>query len=291
MQRKRPRLLTARKAAAVAARRRTSVVRGLPLNPPVATGAKYAAKLERLVAEMAAITKAEVAAFFGRPAVAKHFGQDESTAHAAGRLVSALERRFAQLFDSRAQGLADWLVGSVDKASSSSLHASLRELSGGLSMKTTVLTGPLKDTMIAATAQNASLIKSIPAQYLHDVAQAVLRSVTTGNGLADLQPKLEARAEITKRRARMIAEDQTRKTYSAINSKRMQKLGLDEFEWLHSGGSKHPRELHQSYNGKVFKFSDPPVVNERTGETGLPGDEPNCHCKAIPVIRTQEEAA
>lgn len=284
------RLLTARKAAAIRARR-PAMVRGLPLNPPAATGAKYAAKLERLVEEMATITKAEVAVFFGRPAVAKHFGQDESTAHAAGRLVSALERRFAQLFDSRAQGLADWLVGSVDKASSSALHASLRELSGGLSMKTTVLTGPLKETLTAATAQNASLIKSIPAQYLHDVAQAVLRSVTTGNGLADLQPKLEERAEITKRRARMIAEDQTRKTYTAINRQRMSKLGLGKFEWLHSGGGKHPRELHMGYNGQVFDMDKPPVIDERTGETGFPGDAPNCRCKMIPVVSPDEVPA
>lgn len=290
MQRKRPRLLTARKAAAIAARRRISVVRGLPLNPPVATGAKYAAKLERLVAEMAAITKAEVAAFFDRPAVAKHFGQDESTAHAAGRLVSALERRFAQLFDSRAQGLADWLVGSVDRASSSSLHASLRELSGGLSMKTTVLNGPMKETMLAATKTNVGLIKSIPEKHLHDIAQAVYRSVTSGNGLADLQPKLEERAEITKRRARMIAEDQTRKTYSAINRQRMQKLGLAHFEWIHSGGGKHPRELHQIYNGRIFAFDNPPVIDERTGDTGFPGDAPNCRCKMVPILSDEVPA-
>lgn len=280
------RLLTARKAAAVRARRK-DVVRGLPLNPPAATGDKYATKLERLVDEMTAITRREIAAFIARPSVAKHFGLDESTAHAAGRLVSALERRFAQLFDSRAQGLADWLVTSVDRASSSSLHASLRELSGGLSMKTTVLTGPLKETLTAAAKQNVSLIKSIPEKYLHDIAQAVLRSVTTGNGLSDLLPKLAERGEITKRRARLIAEDQTRKTYSAINKQRMTKLGLDEFEWLHSGGGKHPRELHQSYNGRVFKFSDPPVIDEGNGERGLPGDAPNCRCKAIPVYRPQ----
>lgn len=284
-----PRLLTARKAAAIAARR-PALVRGLPLNPPVATGLKYAAKLERLVDEMTAITRREIAAFIARPAVEKHFGMDESTAHAAGRLVSALERRFAQLFDSRSQGLAEWLVSSVDRASSSSLHASLREMSGGLSMKTTVLTGPMRDSMLAATKTNVSLIKSIPQKYLREIAQTVYRSVTTGNGLADLLPKLEDRGEITKRHARMIAEDQTRKTYSAINSQRMQKLGLGKFEWVHSGGGAHPRELHQSYNGRVFDIANPPVIDERSGETGLPGDAPNCRCKMIPVVSPDEVA-
>jgi SPP1 gp7 family putative phage head morphogenesis protein len=284
--RKPRRLLTKAKAARVAGRK--AIVRGKPLNPPAATAAKYSASLHRLVDAMTEIARKDIEAFFARPATQAHFAQDESVSYAASRLVSALEKKFAALFDRRAEGLSEWLVNSVNKASTSSLHASLQEMSGGLSMKTSVLNGQMRESLSAATAQNVGLIKSIPEQYLHNVEQAVLRSVTTGNGLADLQPMLEAQAGITKRRAKMIAEDQTHKIYSAINRQRMDALGLTQFEWLHSGGGKHPRELHVSYSGKVFKFSEPPVIDERTGETGLPGDAPNCRCKMIPVLSSSE---
>ena len=282
------RLLTKAKAARVTGRK--AIVRGKPLNPPTVTAVKYEAALNRLIDEMEAITKRELKSFARRPAAVAHFAQDESVSYAATRLLSALQKRFDQLFARRSETLAEWLVRSVDQSSTTTLHASLKEMSGGLSMKTSVLNGQMRESMAAAAQQNASLIKSIPEQYLHAVGQTVLRSVTTGNGLAELQPAIEKYAGMSRNRARVIAEDQTRKTYSAINRQRMAALGLTEFEWLHSGGGKHPRELHVSYSGKVFKFSDPPVIDERTGETGLPGDASNCRCKMIPVIASSEAA-
>lgn len=280
-------LLTRAKAARIATRK-PAIVRGQPLNPPAATGAKYAARLESLVDQMAAIARAELASWAKSEAAGKHFGQDESVAHSAQRLSKTLERRFDQLFGDKPDNLARWLVKSTDKASSSSLHASLKDLSGGLSLSTTMLTGAMRESMTAAIATNVDLIKSLSSDFLADLKGAVYRSVTSGNGLADLQPLLEGRAEITKRRARMIAQDQTRKVYGRMNDTRMKALGLTKFEWVHSGGGKHPRKLHQSYNGRVFDLDNPPVIDESTGERGIPGQAINCRCKMIPVLAAEE---
>lgn len=73
------------------------------------------------------------------------------------------------------------------------------------------VTDPLKNTLTASLAENVDLIKSIPQQYLSGVQQAVMRSITTGNGLQDLQPYLEKQGGVTERRATLIANDQTRK--------------------------------------------------------------------------------
>ena len=68
------------------------------------------------------------------------------------------------------------------------------------------------------------LIKSIPEQYFKDVTGSVMRSITTGNGLADLVPEIKKYDGQTERRAKLLALDQTRKAYNSINKQRMQSL-------------------------------------------------------------------
>ena len=82
----------------------------------------------------------------------------------------------------------------------------------------------------------------------------------------------------------MIARDQTRKVYNSVNRARMQEMGMRKFEWVHSGGANEPRPLHVSYNGQVFDFDDPPIIDERTKERGFPGQAVNCGCVMRPVF-------
>ena len=65
-----------------------------------------------------------------------------------------------------------------------------------------------------------------------------------GRELADLLPYLEKQEGITQRRAEIIALDQTHKAYNGFNRQRMIGAGVRSFQWLHSGGVLHPRELH-----------------------------------------------
>ena len=160
---------------------------------------------------------------------------------------------------------------------------------GGLSIKTDFITPELNDIIKASAAESTQLIKSIPQQYMLETQGAVMRSITTGNGLQDLVPFFEKRKGITTRRAKNIALDQTRKVYNSINQGRMEALGIDTYEWVHSGGGKEPRPEHKAkypagLNGGVFSLSDPPVIDPKTGQRGKPGDLINCRCTMRPVM-------
>lgn len=278
-----PRPLLTRAKAARVQQRRQQIVKGKALNYNAALADRYAARLERLVDEMVRITRREVATMFRTEAAAKFFAADEGVTSKAKVLARTLEARFEQLFGN-ADTVAARMVNDADKLSKSNLYASLKELSGGLSLKTDVMTGPMRQVMEASVANNVGLIKSIPQKYLEGVNNAVMRSITSGNGLQDLVPYLEQQEGVTKRRARTIALDQTRKAYNGLNKGRMQAVGLKKFQWLHSGGGVHPREDHVEMSGNVYSFDDPPVIDKRTGERGLPGQAPNCRCRMIPVI-------
>lgn len=215
--------------------------------------------------------------------------QDASVTSTARRALAKLKTRFQVLFASRSGPLIDSLFGQVDKASASSLATSLRTLSGGITLKTPAMPAALAELMRASTASNVALIKSIPAEFHARIESTVLRSVQPGgNGLQDVFEDLSKQEGITRRRARFIAEDQTRKVTTAMNSARMQSSGIKQFEWLHSGGGAEPRKLHLELSGQVFSFDDLPVIDERTGERGLPGQLPNCRCTMRPVLNFGE---
>jgi SPP1 gp7 family putative phage head morphogenesis protein len=198
--------------------------------------------------------------------------------------MTELAKRFSNLFGSKAKKLAEGMIDQASVSSAWSLKSSLKDMTGGLTLKTDLLTGELKDVLKASIAENVSLIKSIPEQYHKQVEGAVMRSITSAQGGEHLIPFLRKYRGITERRARMISEDQWRKTYSSINRVRLQKLGLQKFEWLHTSGSQHPRPLHVRMNGRIYSMSQPPVIDSKTGERGFPGQLPNCRCRMVPVI-------
>lgn len=264
---------------------------GAPLNPPDVVEAKFLAALNKMVDQMNAITDRELRKLYKTPeGRAITTGMDASFSSMAAKLVRELTKRFTALFVDKAGGLANAWANGISRQAAVGLGQSLKEVSGGVTLKTDVVSGVVADVVRASIKQNVALIKSIPAKYFLEIEGEVMRSIQSGRGMADLQPFLEARYGISKRRAALIARDQTSKATTAINRARMQGLGVKKFKWLHSAGGKEPRPLHlNTLNGKIFSFDDPPVIDERTGEKGLPGQLINCRCRMVPVIEFKSE--
>lgn len=281
--------LTAKREAWAATRKDAPVFRGDPLQHNAGAQVKYVTALQSLTAQMTAQVKREVVRLFKTDAAGAHFGQDASIASQARILTAALSDRFNALFAKKAKPLAESMVAGANKASTSAMHSSLQKLSGGMSLKTSLNSPALNEITKAAVAENVSLIKSIAAEFLQKVEGAVMRSITTGNGLQDLIPALEQFEGQTHRRAKNIALDQTRKAYNSINKGKMQGLGVKKFMWHHSGGGAHPREDHVEMDGEIYSFDDLPVIDPRTGEKGIPGQAPNCRCTMSPVFDFGEE--
>jgi SPP1 gp7 family putative phage head morphogenesis protein len=261
---------------------------GKPLMVNAAVQRRYTAALEVVIDRMLKQTRRAFEKLFAEPhAVA--YAEDASTASQARILASALRQKFEAMFADIAKPAAERMVRDTEKASAATMGSSLKEISDKLTLKTDVLTGALRESMKASVNENVALIKSIPSQYLDQVEGAVMRSITTGNGLQDLMPALQNYEGVTKRRARLIAQDQTRKTYSAINKHRMSALGIRKFKWLHSAGGQHPRRDHIAMSGQIYSVDNPPVIDKNTGERGMPGQAINCRCVAIPVVDFGED--
>ena len=254
------------------------------MNPNAAAEERYYYRIRRLIIEMNREVYAEIEKLYRQPVAQEYFAQDATMSAQAKQLMEALAYKFQRIFNIASIPLATTMAAEQSKASATTLQASLKELSAGLTLKTDILTGELKDILQATIAENVSLIKSIPSEYFTDIKGAVYRSITTGNGLQDLVPFLQKHEGVTLRRARTIARDQTNKAFTNINTARMEKIGIKQYEWLHSAGGQKPRKLHVRYSGRIFDIANPPVIDEKTGQRGKPGDLVNCRCRMVPVL-------
>lgn len=290
---------------------------------------KYKAALEKLVSRMADKTTKEILKLF-ESSTALEFrakelavGMDADIASQARILTNGLKKKFDLLFNRKSKVLAVNMIRGANSTSKNSLKRSLKQLSGGLTIKTSAIPNTLKTILKGALTENVSLIKSISTKYHEQVQQTVMRSIMYGGGLEravprlqeqlltegkqatklarierqlakveeedprrdQLEEQLEKIKEQAQRRAKNIALDQTRKVFNSINLERMKQLGIEDFKWIHSGGGQRPRKDHVEMNGNVYSISDPPVINKKTGTRGFPGQEPNCKCSMSPVVR------
>lgn len=278
------RLLTRKRAA-----ERPAVVEGTPLHYNAAVEGRYQRELVLMVRQMRDATEAAFRKLDRQFATDATVTMDApSYASQARILVDALRKRFTAAFARRSRPAAERMQRQTDAASSASLHASLRELSGGISLSTRSIPKAATEMLKASVTENVALIRSIPEQYYLDVQGAVMRNIQRGDGSAGVLREIERVGGVATRRAELIARDQTSKATSALNAARMKGLGVRKFQWLHSRGGKEPRKLHQAMSGQIYSLDDPPVIDDRTGERGLPGQLINCRCVMRPVLEFDE---
>jgi len=265
-----------------------AAIKGGVLRNNVALEERYRIAIENMTRKMIQEAEKEIKRLYKKPAAKEYFTEDASVASQARILLNALSKKFDDIFGP-AVGIIERMVNAADKSSKSATAQSMKDITGGLTVKTDVMSADMRETMKALITQNVSLITSIKDQYLKDITGAVMRSITSGQGLNELLPQIQNIKGITERRAKNIALDQTRKAYNSINSDRMRKVGVKKFEWIHSGGSLNPRQDHIDMNGNIYSFDDLPVIDKRTGERGLPGQAPNCKCTMRPVVEFGED--
>lgn len=277
-------------------------LKGKRLNYNAALQSRYKAALRKLIDKMTEDVKKQIIELF-KDTTADDFFEEQKEAAAmdanissqARILMNMLIKKYNRFFALKSKTLAERMVKESEKISKNTLQLSLKEISKGFSLTRNVIPKGMEEVATALVAENVSLIKSIPEQYLKNVTGAVMRSITTGNGIKDLIPEVNKYQKQTYRRAKNLALDQTRKAYNSINKQRMQTVGVKQFEWIHSGGGQHPRKSHIALSGKIFDFDNLPVINKEqvdkgyeSPQKGIPGQAINCKCTMLPVIKFEE---
>lgn len=138
--------------------------------------------------------------------------------------------------------------------------------------------------------QNSQLIKNMTDEELERVSGIVQRGLQEGSDLESVTDNIEKSFGITRRKAKLIARDQTGKLNASLTKLRDQELGLETYLWQTSGDER-VRASHKAMDGKLFKYDDPTVYFDEKAKKWVPrtsamtknqiGVDVNCRCASI----------
>lgn len=258
---------------------------------------KYQTRLDNLIKAMREDVIKEISAVYAanESKIAQDAAVDDIMATAKS-LFKHWEARFLK------DDVANWFVNTTLGGVFRQINGNLKEASG-LTLKTPPMSKHLQTLLKAATAENTSLIRSIPQQYLEGVERLVLECVKRGKDLKFLTDALEERygAEIDKHftghwwkstqngykgareHAALIARDQTNKVTQLIANTRYAELGITKAVWLHSGAGRVPRVTHEKFDEYEFDINQG-LYDTDVKKYVLPGELINCRCTSAPVV-------
>lgn len=145
----------------------------------------------------------------------------------------------------------------------------------------------MRNYLDAATYQNATLITSIPAQYLEQVSNIVMTNMRAGMRPSFIEAALSQQFGVTARRAKMIARDQTAKVQGELDKRKQIAAGFEFFRWVDSHDQRvrhRHREIADKvtdYGKGVYRWDDLPLSDK--GEPIQPGSDYQCRCVAVAV--------
>lgn len=265
---------------------RNTNIFGSPLKPNASVESRYNKQLNDMISLMYNDYQREVKKLVKKEF--KGYALDSSLASQSSILMNFLSKKWYSRFTKFANLFIKTFINQVEKNSTKTLESSLKQLSGGMTIKPPQYPKDLQEKIQAHIKENVALIKSIPDEFHLKVENSINRSIQQGLGTNNIYNTALENMEKAKfsqeKRASLIARLETAKISSTIQLEKMKAVGIKKFRWRHSAGGLNPRELHISYDGKIFSFDNLPIIDEKTGQTGLPGTIYNCRCYLEPVI-------
>ena len=234
----------------------------------------------------------------------------DSAATNIADVIRELEKKYRRIFETQGEEMAKKMVMRQLRYSRSAFKKVMAKLMPKETEMPTI-TGsviPLdvQDVVKASIMENVSYIQSIQQKYFEQVVGSVTRSMQAGGSIKQLRDEILKYNGMTKRRADIIAYDQTRKAYMSINLRNMKNAGIQKVMWMHSGGGYTVREYHyrkwdgvsgkedghpNGLNGFIFDINNKPVIQEADGKQqeirGYPAQLPNCKCVLKAIIELE----
>ena len=268
-----------------------------PLNFNVGLQRWYVRELTKLVDDLTTEVFEEIKPLYKE--YQYQISLDASISSQARIKLNSLRDLFEKKFKDRGKKFAENMVRKTNRYSQQTFWRMMKEMfkdktelkkEGGYLLKGSIVTPEKEEVIKALVYENVNLITNLQTHYFEQITGAVMRSIQSGEGVSYVEKELLKYKGMTKRRARNVALDQTRKAYNSINMRNMQDAGVKKFEWIHSGGSQKPRKYHmenypKGLNHGIFDL-DKGAPNEEGKSPSFiyPGQEPYCHCRMAAVI-------
>lgn len=126
-------------------------------------------------------------------------------------------------------------------------------------------------------------IKDFAQERIPQMREKIQELVLKGYRTDKVQELLQKEYGIASRKAKFLAQNETSIMLAEYKKVTYKEMGFNKFQWKTITDGRE-RELHKKLNNTVWRYDDPPIIDERTGNRGLPGETYNCRCEAIPFM-------
>ena len=197
-----------------------------------------------------------------------------------GKLENKWAGKFASFATKTAASFVKGVFGRVVKGRKSSL----KDAGINIPLKDKDFKGQLADERVQILIEaNVALIKTIPAKLHGDVQQMITDALVNGWTHEKLMEKLVKTFDVSERRAKVIARDQTLKATQSLAQAVDKELGITEGVWIHVPGKKSSRPTHVEMQGKTFTLATG-LWDSDVNRWVKPGELICCYCKYRPVV-------
>lgn len=185
---------------------------------------------------------------------------------------------------------ASKMVRAVDKFNLEKLKTSINQRFG-IDMPDMFAREGIEKFVTANIAKNATLIKSIPNEFIKDIETQIYSGISSGLTYKSIENRILGidgiKSTFSKldNRIKLIARNEVSSINGQINQQRLKSIGVNKFEWQTSGDER-VRDSHADLDGQTFSWDNLPT-NEN-GEEISPGTDFNCRCTSIPIFEIEE---
>ncbi len=127
-------------------------------------------------------------------------------------------------------------------------------------------------------------IKNWAEQNILKLREMVATNTYNGRRAEGLVKNIQDDFGVSRRKAKFLARQETSLLMTQIRQERYKDAGITKYKWSTSSDER-VRPDHKLLEGTIQTWDNPPIVNRQNGSRAHPGQDFNCRCVAIPVIR------
>jgi SPP1 gp7 family putative phage head morphogenesis protein len=127
-------------------------------------------------------------------------------------------------------------------------------------------------------------IKKWCEEEIKDLRGRVEDNALEGYRFDKLIGMIQGRYHVSQNKAKFLARQETALFVSKFNEQRVKEAGVTSYIWSTSHDGR-VRDSHKDLDKTIQFYDQPPIVDVRTGRRANPGEDFNCRCVPIPILR------
>jgi len=138
------------------------------------------------------------------------------------------------------------------------------------------LTDAMKEKIAEEWSDNLDLyIKKWSQDNILSLRQSIQTHILDGGRAQSLVKMISENYGVSQRKAKFLARQETALLMSKFQESRYKDMGIEEYRWSGANDARE-RPDHRKLNGKVFRWDNPPITDQKTGARNNPGEDWNC---------------